>query len=390
MTKRVFLYFLLAFVIGCAPAQNVKKSSTENLPKKKESEAKKSYNIGFSYLQMKMYEDALTNFEKAIKDSSTYVDAYLALGKVYIKTQQYGLAEQTYNRLIEKVPKTVKGWSALGALYVKLKRFDDAINAYEKAKGINDKDENVYFGLGFVYEQMKDYTKAQDIYLKAHNLAPDNRAITYALGKIYLKLKKYNEALVLLEKIVKEFPQDKDAQLSLADAYLESKNYSKAIEHYKIIEPDLKEFGTIYIKEARAYEGLHQYSLAAESYLKAIEKSENKIIPYKNLINMYLKIKNYSKAQKYITNALSISPGDPVLLCMSGDIYIGFGDTARSRARKTQKKKDFERAISYYGTAKSWYKKAIGKGNIQWENYARKGIKIADAKIKNTKQEMWY
>ncbi|OQX51929.1 MAG: hypothetical protein B5M53_10020 [Candidatus Cloacimonas sp. 4484_209] len=344
MTKRVFLYFLLAFVIGCAPAQNVKKSSTENPPKKKESEAKKSYNIGFSYLQMKMYEDALTNFEKAIKDSSTYVDAYLALGKVYIKTQQYGLAEQTYNHLIEKVPKTVKGWSALGALYVKLKRFDDAINAYEKAKGINDKDENVYFGLGFVYEQMKDYTKAQDIYLKAHNLAPDNRAITYALGKIYLKLKK----------------------------------------------PDLKEFGTIYIKEARAYEGLHQYSLAAESYLKAIEKSENKIIPYKNLINMYLKIKNYSKAQKYITNALSISPGDPVLLCMSGDIYIGFGDTARSRARKTQKKKDFERAISYYGTAKSWYKKAIGKGNIQWENYARKGIKIADAKIKNTKQEMWY
>lgn len=388
MLRRSLLYLFLALIIGCAPSQTVKKEAPEKNQEKKTSEAKKSYNIGFEYLKMKMYEDARTNFEKAIADSATYVDAYLALARVYDETKQYGLAEQTYNTLIVKVPDSVKGYTGLGTLYVKLKRYSESIAAYNKAEEIAPKDASVYFGLGYVYEQKKDYKKAEEYYLKAHNLDPSNKAIAYALGKIYLKLNKCSQALVLLEKIVKEFPKDPDAQLTLADAYLDCKNYKEALKHYKIVEPDLKEFGTIYLKEGKALEGLHRYSEAAEKYVIGIGKSEHKIIPYYNLINMYLKIKNYGKAQKYITQAFAIASNDPALNCMNGDVYIGYGDGARAKARTSKKKRDYEIAISHYKTAKAWYRKALR--DAKWGTYAGKGIKIADSKIKNTKQEMWY
>jgi len=226
-------------------------------------------------------------------------------------------------------------------------------------------------------------------YLKAHELDPTNRAISYALSKILLKLDKSREAIALLEKIAKEFPNDIDVRLTLGDAYYDIKNYAKSLKEYLFVEPKLKEFGTIYIKIAKSYEGLRNYSKAAEYFVIGISKSENKIIPYYNLINMYLaKVKNYGKAQKYITEAFAISPGDPALNCMNGDVYIGYGNGARARAKKTGKKKDYETAISYYKTSKAWYGKALG--DPKWCTYAGKAINLADAKIKNTKQEMWY
>lgn len=377
----IALFISLALIIGCVSTQTVKKDVIEEKPETKEDECKKHFNIGFEYQKMSMWEDARINFEKAITCSSTYVDAYLGLGKVYDKMQQYGLEEETYNTLIEKVPDTVKGYIGLGSLYAKLGRYDEAVNAYNKAMKIDSLDAAVYHGLGHVYEKQKDYEKARKFYEIAHKLDPDNRAIAYALGKIYLELKKSEKAITLLEKIAEEFPKDIDVRLTLGDACLDCKKYSKALEHYKIIEDDLSEFGTIYVKIAKSYDGLCEYSKAAKNYITAVEKSDNKIVPYYHLITMYLRIKNFGAAQKYITQAFTIAPNDPALNCMKGDVYVGYGDSARNR-------KKYKAAISHYKTAKTWYGKA--RGDVQWGTYAKNGIKRADAKIKNTQQKLWY
>lgn len=384
MLRQFFLYLFLAFLIGCGPSQTIKKEGIEEKPEKTESESKKHYNIGYEYLKMKMYSDAIINFEKAIEDSATYVDAYLALAKAYIETQQYGLAEETYKTMTEKVPGTLKGWIGLGSLYVKMARYDDAIEAYNKGMQIDSLDASVYHGLGHVYEKKKDHEKAREYLERAYNLEPENGAIAFALAKIYLKLERCNEASVLLAKIAKEFPKDIEVALSLGDAYYDCKKYSEALEQYKKVEPELPEFATINIKKANALEGLRRYSEAAEEYIKAVDKSENKRIPYIHLINMYLKIKNYGKAQKYITQAFAVAPNDPALNCMKGDVYLGYGDGARARKNK----KAYETAIAHYKTAKGWYRKALG--DAQWRKYAEGGIKRADIKIKNTQQEMWY
>jgi len=387
MFKNYSVYFILLVLIGCGPSQTIKKESPGE-EKNKTNACKKNFNIGYEYQKMKMWDDARVNFEKAIACSTTYVDAYLGLSKVYIETQQYGLAEQTYRTLVEKVPKTVKGYTGLGALLVKIAKYDEAKEAYNKALAIDSTNANIYHGIGYLYEKMKDYKKAEEFYVKAYKLDPTNRAIAYALAKNYQKLGKSKEPVVLLEKIAKEFPNDIDVRFTLGDAYYNVENYPRALEQYLFVEPNLQEFGTIYIKIAKTYEELHQYSKATEYYITGIGKTENKIIPYKNLINMYLKIKNYGNAQKYITQAFAIAPNDPALNCMNGDVYIGYGNGARARAKKTGKKKDYEIAISHYETSKVWYGKALG--DPTWGTYASKALKLADAKIRNTKQEMWY
>jgi tetratricopeptide (TPR) repeat protein len=386
MSNRSIKYFLLAlflaFLFGCSPTETIKKDEPGDTPTDKTGECKKHYNIGFEYKKMKMYEDARINFEKAVECSSKYVDAYLGLAEVYTDMQQYGLSEETYKTLIENVEGTVKGWTGLGSLYAKLGRYDEALEAYNKAMAIDSSDATIFHGKGYVYEKMKDFENAQQLYEKAYNLSPDSRAITFALGKVYLEREKCDKAVTLLDKLAVEFPNDIEVRLILGDAHFDCKNYAKALENYLSIESDLSEFGTIYLKIALTYEGLREYSNASNYYLTAIEKSDNKRAPYIRLINMYLtKAKNYGKAQKYITEAFAISPNDPALNCMNGDVYIGYGDGARSG-------KKYKTAIAHYQTAKNWYSKALG--DSKWGSYASGGIKRADAKIKNTQNLLWY
>ena len=381
MFRKFVIYLFLAFIVGCGPSLTVKKDMTEENPEKTESECKKHYNIGFEYSKMKMYEDAKINFEKAIECSLTYVDAYLALGKVYSETQQYGLSEVTYNDLIENVPGTIKGYIGLGALYTKMGKYSEAEDPFNTALGMDSLDASIYHGLGHLYVKQKLYEKAIEMLEKAYNLEPDNRAIAYELAKTYLKLENCKEASTILAKIAEEFPNDIELGLSLGDAYLDCKEYSKALTQYEKIEDALSEFASIYIRKAKALRGIKRYSEAAEALLKAIELSENKLIPYYHLINMYLKIANYGKAQTYIKDAFTIAPNDAALNCMNGDVYLGYGDGARNQ-------KKYKTAIAHYGTAKVWYGKA--KGDPQWGEYARNGIKRADVKIKNTQQLLWY
>jgi tetratricopeptide (TPR) repeat protein len=228
---------------------------------------------------------------------------------------------------------------------------------------------------------MKDFSKAESLYKKAYAKNSKNQTIAYSLGKIYLENKKCNDAITLLEKLAAEFPEDREVALTLGDAYYECKNYSKALEKYLLIKADLSEFATIYIKVARCYDELSQYSNAAANFDTAIAKSDNKIIPYYHVINMYLKIRSYGKAQGYITKAFAVAPGDAGLNCMNGDVYLGYGDGARSS-------KKYKTAIAQYETGRAWYSKA--SGDPKWGTYAKNGIKRANAKIKNTQQQLWY
>jgi tetratricopeptide (TPR) repeat protein len=242
-------------------------------------------------------------------------------------------------------------------------------------------DATIYHGLGFVYEEMKNFFKAESLYEIAYSKDPQSQPIAYALGKMYLENKKCENAVTLLEKLAEAFPEDREVALTLGDAHFDCKNYAKALERYLIIKSDLSEFATIYLKIGKCYENLRQYSNAAANLDTAIAKSEKKIIPYYHVINMYLKIKSYGKAQSYITKAFSVAPGDAGLNCMNADVYLGYGDGARAS-------KKYKTAISQYETGRSWYSKA--SGDPQWGTYASNGIKRANAKIKNTQQLLWY
>jgi tetratricopeptide (TPR) repeat protein len=381
MLKKCIPYLLLALLCSCAPKETVKKDDNGKTGDTEHSECIKCFNIGYEYYKLKMYDDAIRNFEKSLEDSADYVDAYVMLGKAYIETQQYGLAEVTYNRLIENVPGTILGYKGLGLLYVKMKRYGEAISAYNQAISMDTTDADSYHGLGFVYEEMNDFFKAESLYEIAYSKDPQNQTISYSLGKMYLKNEKCEQAVSLLEKLATQFPEDREVALALGDAYFDCKNYSSALEKYLLIKSDLSQFATIYLKIGKCYEGLRQYSNAAANLDTAIEKSENKIIPFYHVINMYLKIKSYGKAQSYITKAFSAAPGNAGLNCMNGDVYLGYGDGARAS-------KKYKTAISHYETGRAWYGKA--SGDPQWGTYASNGIKRANAKIKNTQQQLWY
>jgi tetratricopeptide (TPR) repeat protein len=380
MKKSIIFLVLCAALAGCTPAPTVKKDKAEAEP----SECKKHYDIAHQYLQMKMYDDAIVNFQGAISCSSDYVDAYLGLATSYSEKREYGLSEETYKSLTDAVPESITGWTGLGALYAKLSRYEEAMSAYNAAQSIDSSDASIYHGMGFVHDQQKDLDSAVQLYRKAVNLDPTEETYIYALANALHKRGNIIEAIQILEDLARDFPKNIDAKIKLADAYLDNEQYAQALELYAIIEKALENIATINMKKGKCCEKLQQYSDAEAEYLRAIEKSSNKLIPYQHLINMQLRMGNHGKAHTYIKEARKLFPADAGLSFMMGDVFIGYGDASRSKGGS----ENLKAAIASYKTAKSWYNKA--QDDEQWGPYVAAAIKLANAKIKNTEYELFY
>ncbi len=351
----IWMFCLFSIIlISCAPKKTLK------------DDCMKYADTAEDFLRYGMVDSALIYLEKTVACSSEFVDAYLLMGSIYERREQNSLAEETYISLIKNIPKSPKGWIELGNLYLEMEKYEKTIDTYNNALSLHPSNVSIYHGLGSAYEKQKNYIKARELYEKAIDLNPENEPIWYALSKVYLELGLCEKAIPILEKQSKNFPNDIELKMMLGDAHYDCKNYSQALEKYKIMQPDLAESGTIYIKIAQCHEGLREYSNAVEYFLIAIEKSHNKLIPHYHLINMYIKINQYSNAKKCITQAFVIAPDGPGLTTMMGDVYIGYGDMAR-------KKENYVTAIKHYKTAKEWYIKAN----------AKREDRRADAKINN-------
>jgi tetratricopeptide (TPR) repeat protein len=332
------LILILAFSLSCAPRATKKENCKQFADKANK----------FLYV---LPDSAKLYLEKTIACSSDYVDAYIILAKLYAEDEQYEEAESTYKYLISNNPRNAKGYSGLGLILLKMTRYDHAIVEYEKGISVDPNDASIYHGLGFVYEEMDEFAKAESLYEIAHKLDPENYTIMYALAGVYLENGKCEAAIPLLEEIEKLYPEDREVTLSLADAYYDCRDYSEALQKYLLLKPHLPDNSSFYLKIGKCYEGLEQYDNAAAYLDTAIEKSDNKLIPFYHIINMYIRIKDFQRAEKYAKDAFDFAPDDLGLFAMTGDIYFGYGEEQR-------KNEENSIAISNYNTAIACYKKA--------------------------------
>lgn len=84
------------------------------LPK---SDPKTHTDRGFSLLKNDQYQEALTEFQKAIALDPKYERAQLGLGRVYRQTKKYQAAINTFEKIIQQVPKYKEAHHGLAVAY---------------------------------------------------------------------------------------------------------------------------------------------------------------------------------------------------------------------------------------------------------------------------------
>ena len=135
------------------------------------------YNLGIIYNKKNDSDKAITNFSKAIEIDTALADAYYNRGSVYYKKGNFDEAISDYNKAIELTPQSADAYYARGLVYSKKNNIDQAIADYNKAIELHPNFALAYDGLAVAYfaktnyiETLADVNKAQAVGAKPRPL----------------------------------------------------------------------------------------------------------------------------------------------------------------------------------------------------------------------------
>ncbi len=382
---KLFSIIFLLFFVACVSTQEKKKNVEQN-EVQKVTDAEKYFSFGYEDMKHGDYDMAISNLEKAIKEDSFYVDAYLLLNEAYKTVGDTNSALSILKEKVETFPDP-EGNRKIALSYASLL---DKTGESEKAEQLfldiiqkHPTDANSYDMYASFLESKGRNDKALENYKIAYKYGPENPGIVFRYGNILFELGHYREAIPLLKKAKETFVDDIEIMKKIAECYSELGEYENAIEEYKSIIKMFPEHVSSRIEIGNAYLKLKQYKNAESYYKEALEIEPENLSVYYQLINLELTRKNLSGVKKYIDKGFSIDPGDAILLALYGEYYYRLGLDDMDNKKWRLAKEHFEEAVSI------WQKTITKTNDPKWINYAQEGIKKAQENIKRVEDVIW-
>ena len=169
--------------------------------KKSSNKARPHYNLGISYFYRKMYNEALANYQEAMRLEPIYASD----------------SDVQYN---------------LGISYYHKKMYDKAIVHYKEAQRLKPDNPDNFYNLGLVYADKGLYDQAIYYYKGALSLDPFDAEARYNLGKAYYDIGSFNEAVLEFKEALRLNPNLSEPHLNLGVIYLNHfKNKQRALFH---------------------------------------------------------------------------------------------------------------------------------------------------------------
>jgi CHAT domain-containing protein/Tfp pilus assembly protein PilF len=225
------------------------------------------YYLGWLYNTLGNYDDAITNFNKAIKlitDSSQYEEAlpsiYLNLGSIYVNKNLYPQAEEFYEKSLRASVNTV-GPDLISDIYRGLGLVNNLQKDYPNSlrflyESLNLKRKYNFKGIGFVLvdlakvnEKIGNFSEADSLFsngiaVTIEESGNGNRALAeiyFSYGNFLLKTGKTDQAFLVLRRarnIAMDVYGRKHTLTSLAnkniaDAFLSLNNCDSAFYYYQ-------------------------------------------------------------------------------------------------------------------------------------------------------------
>tara|TARA_Y100000590_G_scaffold370707_1_gene432700 strand:- start:2953 stop:5133 length:2181 start_codon:yes stop_codon:yes gene_type:complete len=235
------------------------------------------YNRGNAFFELKKFDLAIESFDKAIQIKPDYAEAYNNRGNALHELQKMELSIESFDKAIQVKPDYVEAYYNRGNALKDLKKFHEAIKSYNKAIQVKSDYFYAYNNLGNTLIELNEIESAIKNLNKAIEIKPDFSESYYNRGNAFLKLNKIESAIESYNKAIKIDPEYAQAYKNLGHALVSLDNtqdafnsYNKAIQ----IKPDLDYLlGQLFFVK----NNLCDWSFFNEN----LEKLKDKIIKYK-------------------------------------------------------------------------------------------------------------
>jgi len=173
------------------------------------------YNLGTAYYNLKMYEEAQSQFDYIIKSFPQFELAYLGRGLTQLHNRSYYNAQVDFDIYKEKRPFDYRGWYYAGRCAFQMGQFSQAVEYFSQVIDLQPMFSRGYYEMGNVYYATNRFRPAVLNYNKALELEPDHIEARKRLGESYYRLHNFMHAFEQFKKILTDYPNDPEANFMI-------------------------------------------------------------------------------------------------------------------------------------------------------------------------------
>jgi tetratricopeptide (TPR) repeat protein len=181
------------------------------------------YTMGTMYTNLKRYDEAIANLEKALALEPEEDEFKLHLAIAYAQKGNEK-ALDLYREVVERNPENSMAHVRLGWLNTWLGRPEEAIEEHKLAIRLDPDNVYAHRGLGFVYEFNDSLPRAVASYRRAKELAPSTEFLaimSWFLGRAYMREDKHQEAIAEFRNAIALRPEDPIFYMVMLRSYRE-------------------------------------------------------------------------------------------------------------------------------------------------------------------------
>ena len=297
------------------------------------------FDYGNLLAEMNKDEAAIENYKIYIENFPQDVRAYQNIAIVYKRILKIDDAIANYEKALklQKDKRDIELVKDLAECYHLNKDYSTAVKYYDEVLASEPDNYDVKYNKAVILHSTNKYVDAIDLYnellkAKENDAVEGNLVSAYiALGDEYLKSYNYSLATEMFEKAIERGTSDSYAYFGLAQAYRACELNDKATEYFEkaiAMSPDRieysKEFAEFISDTNKSEVKISDNSTGIQEVFLTMNSAEDDEKANKDLISAgdeNYKNKNYDVSIKNYHDALKINPSDEVTLLKLGNIY---------------------------------------------------------------------
>jgi tetratricopeptide (TPR) repeat protein len=267
-------------------------------------------NLGIAHLKKGQVDEAISECQKALGINPNFAEAHNSLGQVLLQKGSVDEAIVQYQRALEINPNDAEAYNNLGQALSQKGSVDEAILQYQRALEINPNfsEARNNFGVALARNGRVDEAMAQ--YQKTLKINPNLAAVHINLSEALLQKGQLDEAMAQCQKALGINPNLAEAHINLGNALLQKGRIDEAIAHYqKALEIDPNHIEVHYnLGVALLHKG--QVDEAITRFRKALGINPNISKIHTKLANALLQKGRVDEAIAQFQEALRLNPND--------------------------------------------------------------------------------
>jgi tetratricopeptide (TPR) repeat protein len=193
---------------------------------------------GYARLKLNLFNEAISDFQKAIDFKHDFAEAYNNCGNAYRKLEKYDEALTQCNRAIEYKEDFAEAYNNRGNIYYLFSKDNEAIRDYSKAIELNPNYAGAYYNRGIAYYYLQNkLSEARSDWQKVIKLNPSyEKELNEKIEKInnaleHIEGKDVSESMSLVKEEEQAVPEIKEPEQETRE-HTEEPSQEQVLEIY--------------------------------------------------------------------------------------------------------------------------------------------------------------